>query len=352
VGTQADFREETPNRARDYNVQDVSNPIVVIVGETEFRKAEIVFAGAKGFRCVPAPAAEDQFAAAVRAESARHAVIGVQPYRDALYSALPRGGVIARFGVGHDGVDKARATAAGLLCTNTPGVLDESVAELTMTLILAAARHFVPLASGMRGSTWTSRMGDEISGKTLAVVGVGSIGKTVARMAAFGFGMKVVGCVRSAQPGEAEMEKNGIARVTWDFADAVRDADFVSLHIPATPENAQFINAARLAAIGSRAWLVNTARGAVVDETALFDALAAARIRGAALDVFEREPYVPADPAKDLRTLENVVLTPHMGSNTVEANRRMGQRALANIALAEAGEFTKMNLLNPEVLAR
>ena len=112
----------------------------------------------------------------VRTEGARHAVIGVQPYRGALYEALPQGGVIARFGVGHDGVDKAKATAAGLLCTNTPGVLDESVAEHTMTLILAAARHFVPLASGMRGSVWTSRMGDEISGKTLAVIGVGSIG--------------------------------------------------------------------------------------------------------------------------------------------------------------------------------
>jgi lactate dehydrogenase-like 2-hydroxyacid dehydrogenase len=335
-----------------YNNLDVTNPIVVVVGETEFRKAEKVFTSVDGMRCVPAPAAEDEFVAVVQKEGARHAVIGIQPYRDALYRSLPKGGVIARFGVGHDGVDKAKATAAGLLCTNTPGVLDESVAECTITMILAAARHFVPLASGMRSSQWTARMGDEISGKTLAIVGVGSIGKTVARMAAFGFGMKVVGCMRTPRVSEEELLRNGIARVTTDFADAVRGADFVSLHIPATPENSKFVNAERLAMMEPCAWLVNTARGAVVDETALYDALASGRIRGAAVDVFEKEPYVPVDHGRDLRTLDNVVLTPHMGSNTVEANRRMGQRALENIAHAEAGEFGKMNLLNLEVLGR
>ena len=239
----------------------MADPVVVVVGETEFRKAERVFAGAAGMQCIASPAAEEEFAAAVRSNGARHAVVGVEPYRDALYAALPRGGVIARFGVGHDGIDKAKATAAGLLCTNTPGVLDESVAEVTMTLILAASRHFVPLAAGMRTGVWQARMGHEIAGKTLAIIGV-AIGKTVARMASLGFGMRVMGCTHSMA-------------VTNDFAAAVGEADYlVSLHIPATPANAHFINRERLAAMAKHAWLVSTARGAVVDEIALYDALA------------------------------------------------------------------------------
>jgi len=302
--------------------------------------------GAPGMRCIPAPAEEEEFAGVVRSHHARHAVVGVQPYRDALYAALPRGGVIARFGVGHDGIDKAKATAAGLLCTNTPGVLDESVAELTLTFILAASRHFVPLAAAMRAGAWQARMGREVSGKTLAIIGVGAIGTTVARMASFGLGMRVVGCTDATPVSEETMQRNGIRSVTNDFAAAVREADYVSLHIPATPANARFIGSARLAAMSPHAWLINTARGAVVDEIALYDALAGGQLAGAALDVFTREPYVPADPAHDLRTLENVLLVPHMGSNTVEANRRMAQRALRNIGLAEAGDYNSMDLLN------
>ena len=133
---------------------------------------------------------------------------------------------------------------------------------------------------------------------------------------------------------------------------AVRDADFVSLHLTAEPANLKFIDCARLALIPERAWLINTARGAVVDELALFDALAAGRLSGAALDVFDREPYVPADPAKDLRTLPNVVLAPHVGSHTREANRAMAARALQNIVRAEARDFAGMDLLNPAALQR
>ncbi|HEY3838923.1 MAG TPA: NAD(P)-dependent oxidoreductase [Bryobacteraceae bacterium] len=329
----------------------MANETIVVVGETEYRKAEVVFSSTPGLRCIAAPAAEEEFAAMVRSHGGRHVVVGVQPYRDALYAALPRGGVVARFGVGHDGIDKAKATAAGLFCTNTPGVLDESVAEHTLALILAASRHFVPLASGLHErSEWTSRMGREVSGKTLAIIGVGSIGKTAARMAAFGLGMRVVGCARVTPFSNEVMERNGIASVTSDFEAAVRDADYVSLHIPATEINRHFINRDRLAMLPSHAWLINTARGAVVDENALYDALSAGLIGGAALDVFEREPYVPTNPAKDLRTLDNVILTPHMGSNTLEANRRMGERALYNIRMAEEGEYRSMDLLNPAVL--
>jgi D-3-phosphoglycerate dehydrogenase / 2-oxoglutarate reductase len=139
--------------------------------------------------------------------------------------------------------------------------------------------------------------------------------------------------------------------VSRDFAEVVRDADFVSLHIPGGPENVKFINRERLALLPERAWLINTARGSVVDEAALYDALTTGRLRGAALDVFEREPYEPVDPSRDLRSLEQVILVPHIGSNTADANRRMAERAMRNIDLAIAGDIRAMDLLNPHVVA-
>jgi phosphoglycerate dehydrogenase-like enzyme len=138
--------------------------------------------------------------------------------------------------------------------------------------------------------------------------------------------------------------------VTNDFAMAVRDADFVSLHMSAARENRHFIDRDRLALLGERTWLINTARGWMVDEGALFAALAQGRLAGAALDVFAQEPYAPAEGGGDLRSLANVILTPHVGSNTVEANGRMAERAIQNIVFAEARAFGRMDLLNPEVL--
>jgi len=141
-----------------------------------------------------------------------------------------------------------------------------------------------------------------------------------------------------------------IVRTGW--LEPLEQADFVGVLIPASPANAHFINRERLGWMQRHAWLINTARGMVVDERALYDALKENRIAGAALDVFDIEPYKPADPSKDLRTLPNVILTPHVGSHTPDANGRMASRALENIVLAEAGEFGRMDLLNPEVLAR
>ena len=324
---------------------------VVIVTEPEFRKAEAVFVAASGLHCVPAPPEEDTLTVAIRKARACHAVVGTFPYRKDLYTALPSGGVLARFGVGHDGIDKAKATEAGLLCTNTPGVLDRSVAEHAISLIAAASRHIVALDHRMRESVWAPQWGSEIGGKTLVVIGCGPIGREVARIAAFGFRMCVIGCDCSPAPTQV-LSQYGFEEVMGDFEAAVRDADYVSVHIPATPANTHYINGERLGRLPVGAWLINTARGAVVDEVALYDVIAERRIGGAALDVFEREPYEPLDPRRDLRTLKNVILTPHVASNTAEANRRMAERVLHNIALAEAGDHARMDLLNPEVLSR
>ena len=177
---------------------------VVVVTETEFRKAEPVFTSSRRFRCVPAPSAEADLAQAIRSCGACHAIVGHLPYRDALYAALPPGSVIARFGVGHDGIDKAKATAAGLLCTNTPGALDDSVAELAMLLVAAAARHLTALDARMRSGAWAPQVGMELRGKTLAIVGYGRIGQAVARIASAGFGMRVVAYTRPGRPANGE----------------------------------------------------------------------------------------------------------------------------------------------------
>jgi phosphoglycerate dehydrogenase-like enzyme len=321
-------------------------PHLVLVTENEFRRAESTFSATAGFDCRIVPGPEDALCDAVLEHGARAVVVGSSPYRGRLYTTLGQGAVLARFGVGYDNVDLAKATAAGVLCTNTPDVLQQSVAELTMTMIGAAARHVFPLSAAMRGGEWKPREGSELEGRTLALIGCGAIAQAVAKIAAAGFGMRVVGYAR--KPRRAPEH---VAAITTAFADAVRGADFVSLHIPASPENARFLNQERLSLLEPGAWLINTARGSVVDEAALFEMLASGRLAGAALDVFEREPYQPVDAAHDLRTLPNVILVPHIGSNTVAANRRMALRALRNVQLGLDGEVTAMDVINPDVLS-
>jgi phosphoglycerate dehydrogenase-like enzyme len=325
-------------------------PSLVLVTEPEFNRASAVFTSGARLRCVPAPAAEADLATAVLQSGARHVVIGHQKYQSALYRALQRGSVLARFGVGHDGVDKVQGTAAGLLCTNTPGVLDHSVAEQAVLLIAAAARHLPAFNAEMHSGVWAPRQGSELRGQTVAIVGCGRIGRATARIASRGFEMRVVGVRRATSLSADASSLPHFDLVTDDFAAAVRDADYISLNMATTPETRQFINRDRLAMMKPDAWLINTARGAVVDEAALFDALAEGRLGGAALDVFDREPYEPLDASRDLRSLSNVIMMPHVGSHTAAANRRMAERALHNIVLAEAGDFAAMDLLNPEVL--
>ena len=322
----------------------------IAVTDQEFDKAKEVFRASvsAGHECVRVPGREESLADGVREHGARHVIVGVASYGNRLYDALSRGGVIARFGVGHDGIDKALASKRGLLCTNTPGALDDSVAEHTMGLLLSAARGLTALAQATRTGDWRSEIGTELRDKTLAVIGCGAIGNRVARMASFGLSMRVVGCEVAAVDTARLKRQWGYVAVVSEFAEAA-DADFVTLHIPASLSTRRYIDRGRLSVLPERAWLINTARGSVVDESALFDALAGGHLAGAALDVFEREPYEPVTPAKDLRTLENVIMTPHVASSTREACRRMAERALHNIRLAEAGRYDEMDLLNPDV---
>jgi phosphoglycerate dehydrogenase-like enzyme len=164
--------------------------------------------------------------------------------------------------------------------------------------------------------------------------------------------MEVVGFKKSAAESRLLQDEFGFQAVVTDFAEAVRGAPFVSLHLPAAPETHHFLNGSRLELLSRGCFLINTARGSLVDESALFDRLTAGRLGGAALDVFEREPYEPQVPGKDLRRLPNVIMTPHIGSSTREACDRIARSALRNIELAANGGYAEMNILNPDVLVR
>ena len=298
----------------------------VLVTGPEYRKGEACFTAARGLDCVRAPDAEAELASAIRGSEVRYVIVGNRKYSGPLYDALPAGGVIARMGVGHDGIDKGRATAAQLLCTNTPGVLDQSVAEHAMLLIAAAARQLLPALASMASGAWTAAPGRDLYGKRLAIVGCGAIGRALARIAALGYGMQVAGCTRPNAPAPSALEHFHF--VTNEFAEAVRGADFVSLHMPAKPENARFINRERLEQMEKAAWLVNTARGPIVDPIALRDALQAGRIAGAALDVTDPEPLPPDDP---LLSAPNLIVLPHIGSATWGTRRRMAELACDNL---------------------
>lgn len=324
---------------------------VIPVTKVEYAKAQSVFEAAaeKGIDCISVDEDEGSVAAAVKEHRACAVIVGVDTYAGALYEALPKGGIIARFGVGFDSVDLAQAAKAGIVVTNTPGALSDAVAEHAIWLAGAVARKVGQAHHDMKNNHWQSRVGIELGGKTLAVIGCGLIGMRVARIASAGFRMKVVGHDVIAPATESRI-KWGVERFEMDLAPALADADFVTVHIPSIPETKHLINADTIAMMKDGAYLINTARGPVVDEIALYDALSSGKLAGAGLDVFETEPYQPRKPDKDLRTLDNVVLTCHMASASTEACRNMATMCLANVSAAFEGRFVDCNIVNPDVL--
>jgi len=322
----------------------------IVITEPEYLKAEAAFLSADDVSLEVASPDEDSVVVAARRHDAWGAILGVERYAGELYDVLPRGGIVARFGVGHDGVDKERATASGLYVTNTPGVLEDAVAEHAVALMLAMSKQLPHFIREMQEGRWAPVQTSELRGKTLAVIGCGGIGRRVARTAHVGFGMTVVGADMSMAAGDELRRQWGVSRMTTDFAEAVSGASFVSLHVPGVEETRHLINGKSLRHLAAGAVLINTSRGVVVDESALFDALSAGTLGGAALDVFGHEPYVPADPSRDLRTLENVLLTPHVGSATGEACDRVAEAVLRNLRQASRGDVEELDLVNPEVV--
>jgi len=239
----------------------------------------------------------------------------------AAIDAAPGLRVIANIAVGYDNIDVAHARARGVIVTNTPDVLTEAVAEFTWGLMLAMTRRVAEGDRLVRSGRWEGwaldfMLGSELRGKRLGIVGAGRIGRAVAARAP-AFGMEVVFAVRSGTPVDPQ-------RLSLD--DLLHTSDVVSLHVPLTPENRHLIDRRRLAGMKRSAYLVNTSRGAVVDEAALAWALEEHLLAGAALDVYESEPDVHAT----LRGLDNVVLAPHLGSATFETRAAMAELAARN----------------------
>jgi D-3-phosphoglycerate dehydrogenase len=253
--------------------------------------------------------------------------------------------VVSRFGVGYDNVDVGAATRRGILVTYTPGVLSNAVAELTMGLILCLSRRLLRADAFVRSGEW-HRGGRfpltmDLVGKQLGVVGLGRIGSEVARRAkAFGMRLSYYDLVRN--PGlEEELQIEYLP-----LEEVLSRSDFVSIHVALTDRTRKMIGPGELSLMKGTAYLVNTSRGGVVDQAALYEALKERRIAGAALDVFEREPIPADDP---LLKLENVVVVPHIGSATVETRRRMSITAAENVTRVLEGG-SPLFAVNPEVL--
>jgi glyoxylate reductase len=244
--------------------------------------------------------------------------------------------IVANFGVGYDSVELAEATRRGIVVSNTPDVLTEATAELTIALMLALLRRVVEGDRLVRRrDEWalapTFMLGEGLAGKTLGIVGLGRIGREVARLAE-AFGVRVV-----YMRGSGPYEELPLDRL-------LAEADVVSLHVPLTLETRHLIGAPELALMRPRAVLVNVSRGPVVDEAALVDALVEGRIAGAALDVYEHEPEVSAG----LLGLENVVLSPHLGSSTHVAREAMGMLCADALEAVLLRDELPANAVNPE----
>ena len=247
--------------------------------------------------------------------------------------------VVSRWGVGLDCVDLAAATRAGVVVCNTPGLLDEAVADYAWALLFAVARRIDAGQELLRAGTWSVAWGHDVHGKTLGIVGCGRIGQAVARRAV-GFGMRVLG----HDPHVATSGVRGIEFVDLDRL--LAESDFVTLHSALTPENRGLIGAAQVARMKPTAYLVNTARGALVDEAALIAALRSGAIAGAALDAFAAEP-LPAD--SPLRECPRLLITPHQAFNSIETGEKVSLMAAEAILDLMQGRRPKQ-VANPEVL--
>jgi glyoxylate reductase len=256
--------------------------------------------------------------------------------------------VVSTVAVGYDNIDVAAATQRGILVTNTPGVVTESTADLTWSLLCSVARRIAEGDRYIRAGKWREwrlmhLAGGDVYGKTLGIFGMGRIGQAVARRAK-GFHMRVLYHNRHPVEPEIETELNA----TWvDKPTLLQQADFVSVHVPLSTLTTHFIGAEELRMMRPTAYLINAARGPVVDEAALIQALQQGWIAGAALDVFEHEPQVP----QALKELENVVLVPHIGSASVATRTRMAVMAAENLVAVLRGEHTP-HVVNPAVMAQ
>jgi len=268
----------------------------------------------------------------------------IDPIRETVLST-PGLKIVSNVAVGFDNIDVPAATAHQVMVTNTPGVLDDTTADFAFTLLMTTARRVVEAdhftrQGRFRGWAIDMMLGTDIFGATLGIIGIGRIGRGVAHRAK-GFNMRVLYYDPHPLPPDAEQQL-GAARV--DLNRLLAESDFVSVHVPLTPETQHMLSTPQFERMKRSAIVINTSRGPVVDEAALVEALTAKKIAGAGLDVYEREPAVHPG----LLPMTNVVLAPHIASATVRTRSEMSAMAARNMATAVRGGRPP-NLLNPEV---
>ncbi|NQW53619.1 MAG: hydroxyacid dehydrogenase [Rhodospirillales bacterium] len=272
--------------------------------------------------------------------------LGATPFRQAELDVAPGMMVVARLGVGFDAVEIPALNKRKIPLMTTGTANSVSVAEHAMYMLLASARLVKKYDRFVREKGWGQRLSDlpaDLSGKSILVVGMGRIGsRTVKRCVAFDMEVSVLDPHISA----ADIEKAGATKVT-DLKAILPRVDFVSIHCPKAPETINLFNKETLGLMKPEAFLVNTARGGIVNEDALFEALSTGKLRGAGLDVLDKEP---PDPANKLFTLENVIFSPHMAGVTKEASDRMAVTAIENILSVFDGKPNAANCVNKEVL--
>lgn len=269
-------------------------------------------------------------------------IVAFHPIGPALMDAAPRLRIVAKHGVGVDNIDIAAATARGIVVTIAPSANDQAVADLTMALLLSLIRRIPDANASVKSGVWSRFLGAGLNGKTMGLLGLGRIGQHVARRAK-GFGLLLIGS-DPKWPDEAAREI-GIRRV--DLGRLFAESDIVTLHAPLTPETAGLVGESAIALMKPGVWIVNTSRGKVVDERAMYEALVSGRVAGYATDVFENEPPF----GSPLLTLPNVIATPHMGTHTRESLTLMGDRVAEAVLRVFRGERPEF-LVNPEVYDR
>jgi phosphoglycerate dehydrogenase-like enzyme len=270
------------------------------------------------------------------------AIAGIEPYTERVLRESPDLEVIARFGVGYDQIDVPAATRHGVYVAMAFGANHETVADLALTLMGAVARNLVGYHQRVAAGGWGWEFRPGLWRATVGIVGLGRIGRAVARRCR-GYEMRIL--AHDIAPDEAYARSHGIELTS--LARLLVESDFVTLHAPHTPETDRLMNAERLGLMKSTAFLINTARGGLVDEHALHEALLTRRIAGAGLDVFRREP--PTD--SPLLTLDNVVLTPHVAGSDLAAEAAAGQCSVESILAVSRGESPPAPLLlNPEAI--
>ena len=260
-------------------------------------------------------------------------VAGLDEINETALASADRLKVISRYGVGVDNVDLAAARARAICVTNTPGANSVSVAELTIAMMLALARHVPAAVNATRRGEWPRLSGISLEGKTVGILGLGAIGKQLAlRLVAFGCRLLAY----DPFPAEAFASQNKITLLPMEAV--LRESDFISLHLPLLPETRGMVNDAFLSQVKHGAYLINTARGEVVDEAALLRALQSGRLAGVALDAFNQEP---PDPSNPLLLLPQVVVTPHMGAHADSAANSMGWMAAEDCLAVLEGRSPK-----------